>query len=234
VVNDADGWTVRGSSQLGPPIDITTRRAEIRYDAAWNARALSLEGVSRGQEVQLRTSFANGTATSEITAQGTTERKTDTVTPDTIVLPNTFLGSYAVLARRLQGLVANAELHAYIAPQMEVPIRVVSVATERIETARTAIPASRYSLKVVNPPPAGEIDAGTAAADEHPGPATGGGEGGHRLGSHAHDRVLAARRRARVDPGGGLQHRGHPHEAIRRVGTASRRGPDRRLRPDRP
>jgi hypothetical protein len=159
VVNDADGWTVRGSSQLGPPIDITTRRAEIRYDAAWNARALSLEGVSRGQEVQLRTSFANGTATSEITAQGTTERKTDTVTPDTIVLPNTFLGSYAVLARRLQGLVANAELHAYIAPQMEVPIRVVSVATERIETARTAIPASRYSLKVVNPPPAGEIDA---------------------------------------------------------------------------
>jgi pimeloyl-ACP methyl ester carboxylesterase len=165
VVNDADGWTVRGSSQLGPPIDVTTRRAEIRYDAAWNARSLSLEGVSRGQDVQLRTTFANGVATSEITAQGTTEQKTDTVTPDTIVLPNTFLGSYAVLARRLRGLTAGAELKAYIAPQVEIPIRVVAIASERMETAQATISASRYALKVVNPPPSGEIDAVVWADD---------------------------------------------------------------------
>ena len=158
LVNDADGWTVRGSSQLGPPVDITTRRAEIRYDAAWNARSASLEGVSRGQEVQLRTTFANGTATSELTAQGTTEHKTDTVTADTIVLPNTFLGSYAVLGRRLAGLAPNTELKAYIAPQIEVPIRVVAVGSERMETPRAAIAATRFSLKVVNPPPAGELD----------------------------------------------------------------------------
>jgi dienelactone hydrolase len=159
LINDADGWTVRGSSQLGPPLDITTRRAEIRYDAAWNARSVILEGVSRGQEVALRTTFSGGTAVNEITAQGTTEKKTDTVTPDTTVLPNTFLGSYAALARRLQGLAVGAELKGYIVPQMEIPIRVAAVASERIETARMAIASTRYSLKVVNPPPAGEIDA---------------------------------------------------------------------------
>jgi len=158
LVNDADGWTVRGSSQLGPPIDVTTRRAEIRYDAAWNARSATLEGLSRGQEVQLRTTFANGTATSEITAQGTTEQKTDTVSPDTIVLPNTFLGSYAVLARRLQGLGPNAELKAYIVPQIEVLVRVAGILDERMETPRAAIAARRFALKVVNPPPAGELD----------------------------------------------------------------------------
>jgi uncharacterized protein len=159
VVNDADGWTVRGSSQLGPPIDIVTRRAEIRYDSAWNARSAIVEGVARGQDLQLRTTFANGIATSEISAQGKTEKKTDTVTADTIVLPNTFLGSYAILARRLQGLQANAELKAYIAPQIEVPIRVASIAGERMETPRAAIAARRYTLKVVNPPPVGELDA---------------------------------------------------------------------------
>ena len=159
LVNDADGWTVRGSSQLGPPIDVITRRAEIRYDAAWNARSATLEGVARGQDVQLRTTFTNGTATSEISAQGKTEQKTDTVSPDTIVLPNTFLGSYTVLARRLQGLEARAELRAYIAPQMEIAIRVAGVAAERMETPRTAIASRRYSLKIVNPPPAGELDA---------------------------------------------------------------------------
>jgi pimeloyl-ACP methyl ester carboxylesterase len=158
VVNDAEGWTVRGSSQLGPPIDLVTRRAEIRYDSAWNTRSAIIEGVARGQDLQLRTTFANGSAISEITAQGKTEQKTDTVAADTIVLPNTFLGSYAILARRLRGLEANAELRAYIAPQIEVSIRVASIASERMETPRAAIAARRYALKVVNPPPAGELD----------------------------------------------------------------------------
>ena len=81
LLNDADGWTVRGSNQLGPPIDVTTRRAEIRYDAAWNARSLVLEGIARGQDVQLHITFADGMATSEISVQGKTERKVDPVAP---------------------------------------------------------------------------------------------------------------------------------------------------------
>ena len=89
----------------------------------------------------------------------------DEVTADTIVLPNTFLGSYAVLAHRLRGLAAGAELHGYIAPQAEVPIRVVSLANERIELPGRSVPATRYALKMINPPPAGELDL-TVWADE--------------------------------------------------------------------
>ena len=159
LLNDADGWTVRGSNQLGPPIDVTTRRAEIRYDAAWNARSLVLEGIARGQDAQLHITFADGMATSEISVQGKTERKVDPVSADTIILPTTFLGSYTVLAHRLQGLRPGAELKVFIAPQIELPIRVAGVTDERIETPRAAIPARRYALKVVNPPPAGELDA---------------------------------------------------------------------------
>ena len=159
VLNDADGWLVRGSSQLGVPIEVTTRHAEVRYDNAWRPRSLTIEGVTRGEEVRLKTTFANGSAVNEITSKGETQQKTDHVADDTVVLPNTFLGSYAALARRLQGLAANAELRAYIAPQAEIPIRVVAVSGERIETAREAIAASRYVLKIVNPAPAGELDA---------------------------------------------------------------------------
>jgi pimeloyl-ACP methyl ester carboxylesterase len=159
IASDADGWLVRGSSQLGPPIDVTTRHAELRYDTGWHPRSLAIDGIARGEDVRLRTTFANGTATNEITAKGETLQKADPVSPDAIVLPNTFLGSYAVLARRLQGLAAGAELKAYIAPQIEIPIRVTSVISERIETPQAAIAASRFSVKVVNPPPSGEIDA---------------------------------------------------------------------------
>ncbi len=166
IVRDADGWSVRGTSQMGPPVDITTRLAEIRYDADWKPRSVSVQSVARGEDLQLKTTFAEGKASSEVLSKGTTTSKVDEVAADTIVLPNTFLGSYAVVAHRLRGLTTGAELRGYIAPQAEVPIRVVGVTNERIETPGQSIAATRYALKMVNPPPAGELDL-TIWADEN-------------------------------------------------------------------
>jgi pimeloyl-ACP methyl ester carboxylesterase len=74
-----------------------------------------------------------------------------------VVLPNTFLGAYAGLARRLQGKTVGSELRGYIAPQAEVTIRITGVAPERIETPKGVINATRYSLTFNNPPPAGDM-----------------------------------------------------------------------------
>ncbi|MGE0463986.1 MAG: alpha/beta fold hydrolase [Vicinamibacterales bacterium] len=158
VVRTAEGWTVRGTSQLGVPVDITTRRAEIRYDAEWHPLSVLVNSLARGQELELRTTFADGKASNEIVAQGKTTPKVDDVSADAVVLPNTFLGSYAALGHRLLGLAVNAELRAYVAPQIEVPVRVAATASERIDTPQESIAATRFSLKIVNPPPAGELD----------------------------------------------------------------------------
>jgi len=95
VVRSADGWTVRGTSQLGGPIDITTRRAEVRYDVDWKPLSLIVDSVAGGQDMQLRATFANGTASNELVTQGATTPKDIPVSADAVVLPNTFLGSYA-------------------------------------------------------------------------------------------------------------------------------------------
>jgi pimeloyl-ACP methyl ester carboxylesterase len=158
VVRDATGWTIRGTSQLGAPIDITTGRAEIKYNAEWHPISVIVESVARGQEVQLRTTFADGQATNEIFADGKTTTKVDAVSANAVVLPNTFLGSYAALAQRLVGLAAGGEVVAYVAPQIEVPVQVVTAVDEVIETPRESIAATRFTLKVVNPAPAGPID----------------------------------------------------------------------------
>ncbi len=159
ITRDDNGWTVQGTSQLGAPIDVTTRRADIRYTADWAPQSLVVETVARGQDFQLRTTFADGKASNEITTDGgQPTQKEDEVSADPVVLPNTFLGSYAVLALRLRGLEAGAELRGYVVPQLEVPVRVTDTDGERIETPRESIAATRYTLKVVNPPPAGEID----------------------------------------------------------------------------
>ncbi len=152
-----EGWVVRGSSRLGPPIDITSRVAEVQYDAEWRPTSLHIDGIVRGQDVSLKTTFAGGRATSAIVVQGKEQAKEDPVAGDTIVLPNAFLGSYAALARRLQGKAAGAELRGYIAPQGEVPIRVVTATPERIETPKAVINVTRFALILANSPPAGDM-----------------------------------------------------------------------------
>ncbi len=157
VVRQADGWTVRGSSRQGPPIDITTRVAEVIYDADWHPKSLLVDGIVRGQDVTLKTTFADGKATNIILVQGAPQTKIDPASPDAVVLPNAFLGSYAALARRLQGKAVGAELHAYVAPQADLPLRVTAVAAERIDTAKASIAATRFSIVIVSPPPGGEV-----------------------------------------------------------------------------
>ena len=152
-----DGYVVRGTSRLGPPIDITSRIAEVTYDLEWRPKSLHIDGVVRGQDVALKTTFAGGMAINSIAIQGKAQPKEDPVALDTVVLPNAFLGSYAALARRLQGKAPGAELRGYIAPQAEIPITVTAVAPERIETPKGVINVTRYGLIFNNPPPAGNL-----------------------------------------------------------------------------
>jgi pimeloyl-ACP methyl ester carboxylesterase len=157
VARVAEGWIVRGSSRLGPPIDITSRVAEVNYDAQWRPRSVLVDGVIRGQDITLKTTFAGTKATNVLAVQGAPQSKVDDVSADTIVLPNAFLGSYAALAMRLQGQATGAELRAYIAPQAEIMVRVDAVVPEGISTARGTIKATHYTMTFFNPAPVGEL-----------------------------------------------------------------------------
>lgn len=157
IENTADGVVIRGSNRLGPPLDAITRRAEIHYTPDWRPTRLLLEGTTRGQEISIKTTFADGQASSAITLAGTTDSKVDPVAIDTVVLPNAFFGSYAALTRRLIAAKTGTTFRAYIAPQGEVPMRLDGVFAEQIQTPRETIAATRYALMVQNPAPAGEL-----------------------------------------------------------------------------
>lgn len=152
-----DGWVVRGSSRLGPPIDITSRVAEVNYDLEWRPKSLHIDGVVRGQDVALKTTFAGGRASNVIAIQGKEQPKVDPVSADAVVLPNSFLASYAALARRLHGKGVGTEVRGYIAPQAEVTIRVAIVTPERIETPKAVINVTRFGVIMTNPPPLGDL-----------------------------------------------------------------------------
>ena len=151
VTASADGWRIKATGRLGAPVNLSTAVFEVRYDRDWKPLSLEIDATSKGQPYVLRTAFANGKATSEIMQAGQERQKTDAVSADPIILPNMFFAGYEALALRLAGVKPGAQLHAYIAPQVEVTVGVNSVGDERIQTAARAIAAKRYALTFMNP-----------------------------------------------------------------------------------
>ena len=151
LTRQADGWVLRGSSRLGPPVATVVRHVEIRYDAEWRPRSLELDASIQGKDVTLKTTFADGKAANVLTEGDQTTEKSDPVSPDPVVLPNVFFGSYAALAARLEKATVGSEIKAYIAPQAEIPVVVTAVADERIETPKRTFGAKRYTLTFKNP-----------------------------------------------------------------------------------
>src|SRR5262245_47539190 len=45
VTQTPDGWTIEGAGRLGFPIDVTTRRLEVKYDPNWAPQELTIDAV---------------------------------------------------------------------------------------------------------------------------------------------------------------------------------------------
>jgi len=142
---------ISGTGRLGAPLDFATRRAEIRYDQKWRPQSLQLDATVKGGTLGILTTFANGQAENEVNQTGVVKRKTDTVTPDTIVLPAMFFGSYEALALRLASVSDGGTFKVYVAPQAEIAVKQTGRSSQRIETAGRVIDVRTYALTFQNP-----------------------------------------------------------------------------------
>lgn len=147
----AGGWTISGTGHLGAPLDLTTRRLEVKYDTEWKAKELTIDANTKGATFAIHTTFANGQAESEINQTGVVKRKTDPVSADTLVLPNLFFGTYEALAMRLASIPDGSTFHAYIAPQAEILVKQTARSSQRIETAKRVVEVKTYALSFQNP-----------------------------------------------------------------------------------
>ena len=146
-----DGITITSFGRLAAPLDLLTRQCVLRYDANWRPIDLTVDAVARGAGLVIKTTFADGKATSEVTQAGTPTTKTDTVSPETLVLPNLFFSAYEALAMRLASIPDGSTFPAYIAPQAEITVKQNARSTQRIETAKRVIDVRTYGLTFQNP-----------------------------------------------------------------------------------
>ena len=163
VQEDSTGTTFTVQGRLGAPLNAVTRRAEMKYAPDGTPQRFLLDGTANGIDVSVRTSFANGTAQTE-GSQGTAKIATShPFSPQSVVLPNGVFALYAALADRLSQVTAGAELRAYILPQTEIGIRVVSDQPERIQVGTTFLNVQRYDLLFANP--GGDLAVSLTAGD---------------------------------------------------------------------
>jgi len=146
VRSDAQGLVISGQGQIAEPIDVITRRAELKYRPDQTAESLTVEARVGGVDINLQTTFENGTAVSR-GMQGTSPiATTDMVSPQSVLLPNVFFGSHAVLARRLAGAAPGTEFRAFLGPGAQVAFRLRSEVTEQMQFGTSTFDVHHYEL----------------------------------------------------------------------------------------
>src|SRR5215471_2164241 len=96
VLRTADGWDILSTGRLAPPLDVVARKLEARYTSDWKPLELTLGSTVRGEFQKIFVGVSGTTASLEITTGTGTEpvRKSDTIDPSAILLPNAFYGPY--------------------------------------------------------------------------------------------------------------------------------------------
>ena len=158
VVRTAEGITIFGSERIGPPLNIVTRRAEVRYTADWRPLDCILEGTARNQEVALRTTVDGTKATTRFMQGATPASREDEIPADSVLLPNVFFGAYEALAARLPGAKVGDRWNAFVPPQTTATIALRTVTDDRVRTPDAVLEFRRYGMELAGPDSSVQIE----------------------------------------------------------------------------
>ncbi|HSK10764.1 MAG TPA: alpha/beta fold hydrolase [Vicinamibacterales bacterium] len=151
VTRSAEGTVITGSSRLGPPLDITVRRAEIRYDASGRPLSCFLEGAVRQRVMVVSSTVSGTTATTDVTEGTVLTRRSHEIGPDSLLLPNLYFSGYEAFAARLSSLRPGDEVPVYVPGQGQATARVGEATDERIQTPAGTVKARRHRVTLLDP-----------------------------------------------------------------------------------
>jgi pimeloyl-ACP methyl ester carboxylesterase len=157
VTRAADGWTITSTGRVGPPLDIVTRRLEMKYDGDWRPRELSIDGTVQGQPIAVRTWVEGTTATTHVAHGAQTNDKTETITADTLILPSPFWAPFTALSMRLKDANAGTTFRVYVPGQANFDLTVGESSAEQIQTVAGLVVAKRTPITLATP--TGSMDA---------------------------------------------------------------------------
>ncbi|MEQ1728416.1 MAG: alpha/beta fold hydrolase [Vicinamibacterales bacterium] len=158
VARGPDGITITSNGRLGAPINVVTRQFKARYDAAWTPLELTIDASLSGQDSTLHTVVTGTSAATDLTgAPGATPvRRTDTINPQALFLPNPFIAPYEAVSARAASAASGTTLFLYQPGQGSFTAIVGDAVPERIQTIERVINAKRIAVtfQMAGAPPA--------------------------------------------------------------------------------
>ena len=152
LTRSADGWSIVSSGRVGAPLDVISRRVEVRYTPDWRPRDLTIDATVRGQTQTLHTVVDGANAKTDFSANGQPTQKTDPIDPAAIlIVPSAFFAPYEALAQRLKTTTSGAEIPVYTAPVMSFGVRVGESSSQQIQTTARVIAAKRTRVTLLTP-----------------------------------------------------------------------------------
>jgi len=137
VRTDASGVSIVSQGRMSVPSSVTTRRAEVKYGPDWTPQTFTLDATVNGGDVTAKSTFAGSVARTEGVQTGTPYARQHEISPQPVVLlPSSFFGAFEAVSRRLVNAPGGTELKAYVLPQGETTIKLVSSVTERIQIGK--------------------------------------------------------------------------------------------------
>lgn len=153
-VTRVDGiWHVRSTSKVGGTLNVAYRQLEIRYDAAWRGRFLTMEVERRKERMIVHVSVGRNTARTDIVLDKEARFRSHSVSPDTIFLPDGAFGAYEAVAARLATAKPGMDLPLFNVPTSETRGAIESVADDALRTKSGTIAVKRYTLLEIRSQP---------------------------------------------------------------------------------
>lgn len=146
VLDTDDGYLIRASTRLSPPVDITTSRFELAYDENWHPRRISVEGMFRGSLFTLSSVMGPNGAASTLLLGGQQSSATQSVPADAIMLPDNFFAPYEALAARLAPLAAGDTLPIFVVPEALATATVDRIGERQLSTPGGVVNIREYDL----------------------------------------------------------------------------------------
>lgn len=145
---DATGTTITSQGRMGAPVNSVLQHAELQYGPAGTAQRLTVEAVTAGVAATVRSSFKDGSVTTQASSQGKTGSTTQTVASGAVIIPGGVFGAFTALTPRLRSAAVGDQVPLFIIPDGEFAARVTAVRNERMQTGGSVFDVKRIELTI--------------------------------------------------------------------------------------
>lgn len=153
IAREDDGWRLQGTGDLKGTFQVSLPQLDIRYDAAWRPRSMTMELVALDDRAVVHVAFglSDGTTRTDVVRPDNATWGSNKVSADAIPLPDLVFAAYEALAARLAFASPGQELRVFVAPRFEAPMSIDGVVDEPMPSSAGPLATKRWRVTLRRP-----------------------------------------------------------------------------------